>query len=405
MAWELNKGFAVVIDDNVNNSESADSIREIVDKIRDAGIPVCTYENVNDARKYINNFHQLNFLLLDWMFYENTEMLSIPPEVKRLNTENNINFINEFRKISFAPVLIFSNDAKKDILDEIRKVSPDLIRDDEHQNFILIKSKTDVQKDDRLFRIVQEWIENNPAIYALKTWDNAFLKAKNDMFWDLFLRSPSWPRILWKTFETDSVDEGPNIVEMMQRIIAGRINHDIFDEKMMMGDPKMIDNPADVVKVLLGAMYFESDKLLETDVQPGDVFKEGDDQFFINIRPICDTVVKRGFDGELYLLKGKVATEDDLKQNYHTKYGFMEHANCSIVFGIDDKKFYKFTYKKIFKKQFKEIKDKRTKRLLPPYITSIQQKYAAYTSRVGHPRFPDAIVEHLYPEITAKDET
>jgi len=62
--------------------------------------------------------------------------------------------------------------------------------------------------------------------------------------------------------------------------------------------------------------------------------------------------------------------------------------NQSIVFNIIDGKTYNFKFKDLTINKWSAIKDKRVGRLLPPYITRIQQRYALYLQRQGLPRTP-----------------
>ena len=43
--------------------------------------------------------------------------------------------------------------------------------------------------------------------------------------------------------------------------------------------------------------------------------------------------------------------------------------------------------------QWNNIKDNRIGRLLPPYITRVQQKYAHYLQRQGLPRIPKQAIK------------
>ena len=65
----------------------------------------------------------------------------------------------------------------------------------------------------------------------------------------------------------------------------------------------------------------------------------------------------------------------------------------AIVFCIDDQKTIDFRFKNLELKEFSELKDNRIGRLLPPYITLIQQRYALYLQRQGLPRIPEEAVK------------
>ena len=58
-----------------------------------------------------------------------------------------------------------------------------------------------------------------------------------------------------------------------------------------------------------------------------------------------------------------------------------------------DGKILSFSLRKLSIKKWNEIKDNRQGRLLPPYITKIQQKYSAYIQRQGLPSIPKEAIE------------
>ena len=52
----------------------------------------------------------------------------------------------------------------------------------------------------------------------------------------------------------------------------------------------------------------------------------------------------------------------------------------------------RFDFRRFHVKQFSEVKDLRIGRLLHPYLTRIQQRYALYLQRQGLPRIPEKAV-------------
>ena len=52
----------------------------------------------------------------------------------------------------------------------------------------------------------------------------------------------------------------------------------------------------------------------------------------------------------------------------------------------------RFDFRKFQVKQFSDVKDQRIGRLLHPYLTRIQQRYALYLQRQGLPRIPEEAV-------------
>lgn len=112
---------------------------------------------------------------------------------------------------------------------------------------------------------------------------------------------------------------------------------------------------------------------------------------YLNIRPACDTISRDGNDIILYLLTGDKLTPKQEKVIYNKKYGnFYEQHNQAIVMSIQGA-MYNFKFKDLELKEWSSLKDKRIGRLLPPFITSIQQRYALYLQRQGLPRIPKMV--------------
>ena len=143
--------------------------------------------------------------------------------------------------------------------------------------------------------------------------------------------------------------------------------------------------------VLEGERFLSAARLDGGSFEPGDIF-ETDEGYWINIRPDCDCIPK-GNDKldnlDLYLLKGNSRTFADL--DYDDEYGLIpEQDNEAIIFPVHDGKALCFKFRKIHTKKFKEIKTKRIGRLLPPFLTRLQQRYSSYLQRPGLSRLPSA---------------
>lgn len=164
--------------------------------------------------------------------------------------------------------------------------------------------------------------------------------------------------------------------------------------------------PDEIKSVISGIMYVGNEFLDTNDLQPGDIFKIGGD-YYINIRPICDTVISRnGCDGEFYAIKGSQLREKDIKERYIGGHldSIVERQDEVILYGVDGKDFYRFSFKKVYIKKFIDERDKRKCRLISPYINHVQQKYSSYVGRFGLPRIPSEIINDFLPKEEAKGE-
>lgn len=405
MQKELHKGFAIIVDDLLPNSTISESvipekikqddIFKIINQVEKKEVPFHLYNKI-PSDESIEHFDNINFIVLDWKLYPENSEISIPDGVIESNNKSNIKFIDKIKQKCFCPIFIFSTESKQDIIDVLEPAQLYDIENDE-RNFILIKNKSELVKSNNLFELIEEWIKNHPSIYLLKKWEHSFLKAKNKTFWNLFNRSPLWPAILWETSEKDNVDPASNLYEIIFKTIKARTQVGSLDEKTIKEEkPEVKLNYNEIMDVIRGIMFIENDYLEIDHVKPGDVFKiEEENKYYFNVRPECDTVKDRT-DGNIYLISGEELNGEAInKSHYKEPFGIIEKLNESIVMGLDNKNAVLFKFKKIKIMKFTTIQNKRICRIIPPYSTFILQKFNAYMSRVGKPRYPDQIIDAI----------
>ena len=183
--------------------------------------------------------------------------------------------------------------------------------------------------------------------------------------------------------------------ELITKNVLARTNYE-FDEDILESENLDSVPKDDIRKVLEGMKFIKNENLNENEVHTGDIFKEenetGNFKYLINVRPQCD--ITRNSNPELYCLEGKIIDEtkinkEDIEDPYSFKQGhFYEKINNVFVIGIDEGKIIEFKFRNIKIKKYNSIKSIRIGRLLPPYITRIQQKYTLYLQREGVPRIP-----------------
>jgi hypothetical protein len=70
-------------------------------------------------------------------------------------------------------------------------------------------------------------------------------------------------------------------------------------------------------------------------------------------------------------------------------YGQLEERDVNAaVFAMKEGASFVFQFADLQKRPWRDMKDKRIGRLLPPFLTRLQQRYAAYLQRPGLPRIP-----------------
>jgi hypothetical protein len=396
MSNDLNKGIAIIIDEKIHDLQSGDLIHEIAGKVKERGIPFCPFDSLKEAYACLNNFLQINFLILDWQ-------LNVPDgatdQLKDLNAKENIKFIKEFRKTTITPIFILSSLEETDIIEYFEKFGKDIFNNNPIRDFIFIKKKSSVYQNDELFNTVEKWIKSNPALYTLKKWEGAFLSAKNDAFNHLFNISPIWSKILWDTFTFDQVDESTNVNDIIYKNIRSRMSLIEFDKEIIDLVVEEGVNSEEIKSVIIGSNYLAAQNINENDVQPGDIFLI-DKKYYINFRPICDTVTARPTcDGIIYCLKGDKLSSGQVKNRYDDNYKMLlEKNNEVLLYGVDGKNFVSFSLKSFESFKYSECKANRIQRLLPPYSNYLQQAVSTYMQRVGLPRTPEVIIQSALPK-------
>lgn len=387
---DLFKGIAIVIDDEIGNEKWG--IDNLIKQIKARNMPCYTYDALPETDT-IHHFEGVSFILLDWKLLpkELTEDTQKAVRIPDSYEDQNIAFLKELKRVIFAPVFIFTNENEHAI---IRKLEDNNLYEEGKPNFIFVKKKGDLKGRTKLFKEIEKWAMKEPPIYVLKVWDRQYQIAKNSLFWDLYVLNPSWPQILWKAYEKDGVDMSQELGGIVTKNLHTRMTPFFFDKKIL--KKRGLGFSADETrKVLEGERFIKDDQLKEDDISTGDVFKK-QQKYYLNIRAQCDLVVRDSApdldDVELYCLKGKTSTKNNTKI-YFDKGQFNEKISHAFVPFIHGGKIIEFRFENIEILQWKDLKDNRIGRLLPPYITRIQQRYALYLQRQGLPRIPKEAIE------------
>ncbi len=386
----LMSGIAVVVDDAYSESKENknDKIFQIVEKIeKEWKIPCYTINRIPTDNVCSNLLQSASFVLLDWnLGYGNAS------ELKREGIEDNIKLLEKARD-SFVPVFIFTNENPADVVDELS----DLYHQNEpERNFIFIKQKAELIAANTLDPI-NNWIQKNASVYTLKTWEQAFFKAKRGLFSDMYTRSPDWPKVFWKSYKDDGVDPSSSIADLINNILIGRMDLDIFKQEFDFTNVSDLRNQ-DIKSVWEEASFIRKENLSENSVKTGDLFEksQGSGNYLLNVRADCDCIPRQGQkidDVDLYFIEGKSMTQEEVEESFIKKFGnFNEQVNQAIVFSIHGGKNIRFYFKKLVQKKFSKVKNQRVGRITHPYITRIQQRFALYLQRQGLPRIPEEAI-------------
>lgn len=262
---------------------------------------------------------------------------------------------------------------------------------------ILVMSKADVIAE-TIPKVLTNWVEATPSALALLTWEREYQKAKNAAFLDFYLKSSYWPALLCRAFKEDSLDASDELGRTITRIIASRMRpfqldltrfEDVLDQQFQQNQ--------DAYKKAMGAVleaerFVRKNGLHADSIAPGDVFQKGK-KFWVNIRPDCDCILRGAdVDLELYLLEGEKAGPSWLAKADRTYGTLPERDTEAAIFDMIDQKTIVFRFKNLHVAKWSEWKSHRVGRLLPPFITRVQQRYSAYLQRPGLPRVPGLLL-------------
>ena len=386
---DLFVGVAVIIDDEVNDNKS--TISKIVSQISSLNIPILKYDKMPSDEE-IKHFANLSFVLLDWKL----ETESLPTgghsaELEKENDDNIRNFIKKLKEVCYCPILIFSNEEASAL--EMKLTEFAIIKEKKPSN-IFIQNKSDLQITDSFKSKIVSWMKKTPSVYLLKEWEIEYHKSKTKLFYELQEIDPCWPMIMLKCYVKDDTEPRIEFRDLIARNIFGRMTEFAFNTKL-------IDMSSTAINKNELRMIIEGTKIIKKDENKkpmtGDIYrKDGSEpeetEYYINIRAQCDLL--REEDPYIYLLKGKQLIQNSSGKITEAKFEhgeFQQRVNHEIISFIDDGKIIEFQFKEFSIKKFSSLETEQLKkigRLIPPYITRIQQRFSHYFQRQGLPSIP-----------------
>jgi len=387
---KLMSGIAVVIDDALEKDGTAnnnDRIGNIVKEMKKWEFPIYIENRIPSSDVICNSLLQsASFVLLDWKLWEGGGS-----ELEGRGIEENIKFLKK-AKSYFIPIFIFTNENPEDIKD---KICPHNLYDSERasKNFIFIRRKGDLTGN-KLHAAIKNWISENSSVYTLKAWEQALYKAKRELFSSMYEKNPDWPKVFWKSYRDDGIDPSSSIVNLINDSLFGRIKTENLRSDVFDGDLNVCKE--DLQSVLEGISFIQNKSIDENEIRAGDLFKIDKEKYLINIRPDCDCIPRSGTNAdsiELYCLSCKELAEEQIRKNYNRRLeNFKENHSQAFIFPVDRGKVVEIKFSKLQVIEFSKLRGKRAGRLLHPYITKIQQRYALYLQRQGLPRIPKAAI-------------
>ena len=443
---ELLKGIAVIIDDEIEIEDSI--IYRIKNNIIDRNIPVATYREIPQI-EVVESLSSAAFIILDWDFMsaervaDKSEGRLIPPAALGNQQSDELEeLIKELLRKTFAPIFIFTGKAEDEVT---ARLDLFMLSGDGNKKRIFVKDKNDVDTGEKLFNVIDGWIDGMPSVYVLKAWEKIFNVEKNAMFNQLYSASPDWVHTVWQMLQEDSVDNQYEFGEFITRCLHNRTLHKYsFSEEYL--DSKKTDTSNDNNKARGLQQIIETERYIkyEDANQPlqaytGDLFKDGKD-YYLNIRAQCaiSRPKKCGvYNPVLYCIRGRkqsegkiiseeislnkdgllkfddktlidikdieeICNDQDKLEEFNKNFiqygkkmiyrnGTILGRNDKVILGcVADKKILEFDMD-IECKYFNDLKGKRIGRVLAPYITQIQQKCSQHIIREGTMPLPQKL--------------
>ena len=420
---KLFNGIAVIVDNEIEKKTS--TIYKIKELIEAKNIPVAVFAEIPQL-DVIPALASASFIILDWDYtngeleVEEGERIAIPGGLAENEEERMIAFIKKLLSDVFVPIFIFTAKQPHTVIDSLKEVA---LWEDGKANRIFVKQKTEVDSEEELFTAISEWVKEMPSVYVLKAWESVLRETKNVMFNEFYSYSPNWAQIIWEMLKEDSIENQQEFGDFITRSLQNRIQTYSFDESSIQSD--IPPNVEELRKVVEGERYLS---YVEQPAQAytGDLFKDGS-KFYLNIRAQCS--LAREEDPALYCIRGKKLKSKDIISEdirlttekelvFSAKEHFSLDQMCEICQDTEklaefNRHFRKYRNSIFFRKgtilerddkviigcvageeaiqfnmsldvlNFNAWKDKRIGKILPPYITKIQQKCAVNMVREG----------------------
>ena len=390
---ELMSGIAVVIDDALDHT-SLDGEGDQIDQIvkwfeKEWELPFVRMTNLPRREIRPNLLQSASFVLLDWRLWGGGgDMLR----------EDVVNEILEFLKSareSLVPVFILTNENPDDVMVSLRTLPNDVFdANATNSNFVFVKQKSQFWTGEEVdVQALKAWVYGNAAIYSLKTWHQVVSSARGALFRAMCRRSVNWPRVFWRTFKTDGVDPSASLMHLINDSLHGRMQVDAFENEHLDG-PAVDVSDDELRRLIAETSFLGAEVLLQDEVRCGDLYKKSSKKYWLNLRADCDCIPRGNGDVgdiEVHCIEGKRLTPGQVGKDFEQGH-IKERVFQSVVFGIIDGNSICFDFRKVTVCKYSDIKEKRVGRLLHPYVTRVQQRYAFYIQRQALPRIPDAAI-------------
>ncbi|MDE0534320.1 MAG: hypothetical protein OXI01_23150 [Albidovulum sp.] len=402
-ASELMSGIAVVIDDAINATSDpngdSDTTNDLIWKIvywfeTEWKMPFVKQASLPDRTYWPNLLRSASFVLLDWRLW------GAGGETLRSGTIQSILEFLMYARENLVPVFILTNEDPEEVRIELNKLPNDVYDEQVAEtNFVFVERKTEFWSENGVdIAKLQKWVYGNASVYSLKTWHRVLDEAKSELFQAMCRRSVNWPRVFWQTYRTDRVEPSASLTNLINDSMRGRMRVDAFDGNHLEGTAGNV-SPEELRRLIAETSFRGNDVLPADEIRCGDLFAGSRQRYWLNLRPDCDCIPRRGENIEevdVYCIQGKRLRAKDLVRKFDNGR-FLERVSEAIVFGIHEGNSILFRFNELQVTKYSEFKARRIGRLLHPFVTRVQQRYALYLQRQALPSIPNAAVPRNSP--------
>jgi hypothetical protein len=381
----------VFIDDELDSSQSTASA--LLGEIRATGRPVSTALSVpNDPEAWFEHWQSLAFVVLDWDLSPGSSGREGGSTLSHFERQKLFAFLDSLMKRIFCPIFVISAEDTGDIRRQLQ----------EHSEFLNASGELDARiavfpKDVLMERIVHHlegWVAGSPAMSALKAWEREHDAAKNRLFIDLNATDAAWPVYVWRSANDDEIDPAYELASVISSNLLNRINPVSFDVNAISSYSGQISG-ASMRKVFQGRTVVDGSRLSERMVFPGDLFRLTDavePEVWMNVSPVCQTV-GRAQAPRLHLLRGTPQPTPTSKGKFTELDRLGKGPNKVLIHTLLNETPYLFSFGEAQIVEWEAVKEQRVGRLLPPFITRVQQMHAAYIQSEGLPKVTPAFYD------------
>lgn len=383
----LVQGPVVFIDDEVSNE--AKPAYALAQQIRATGRPIAEYEEL-PPDEHSEHWRSIAFLVLDWDLVPGSPGALGGSTLSDFARSNLFEWLERFVEKVFCPIFIIS-------AEDVADIERQLGENDSLQRLLStgrIKVFPKHALMENFLQYLENWIASRPALAALNIWENENEFAKNRLFQDMDQLAPDWPAYVWQSAGKDGIDPSYELASVISANLLHRMDTLRFDVESIRefdGEP----TSEAMRRVIQGRTTLPSARLYPTMILPGDLFADSDDGVvWVNVTPACHTVISRsqgseeGEPGEvdLNLVRGQRLERPTSRNTFGKQKKEHDGSNGMLVHVLLGDEPYAFSFKSRRMATWSEVSEQRIGRLLPPYITLLQQRHAAFLMNEGLPR-------------------